>query len=99
MKTWILSLAGALAITAIAATTTHADDAKKTYVNSDPAAYQAMQALPGDETFHMLNMIRFRDKAEYPEDSEFAEKGWTGEEAYAEYTRRSSPSARAATVR
>lgn len=62
-----------------------------TYINSDPKAYAAMQKLPKDQPLHMLNMIRFKDKASYEEGSEFAAKGWTGQEAYVEYTRHSSP--------
>jgi len=65
--------------------------APATYINSDPKAYAAMQKLPTDEPLHMLNMIRFKDKADYKEGSEFAAKGWTGAQAYAEYNRRSSP--------
>ena len=53
-----------------------------------------MQSLPTDEPSHMLNRIRFRDEAVYPEGSAFAEKGWTGEQAYAEYGRHSTPVAR-----
>ena len=66
-------------------------EAPPSYINSTPEAYAAMQALPMDEPLQMLNLIRFKDKADYPEDSEFAAKGWSGEEAYAEYSRRSSP--------
>ncbi len=61
------------------------------YVNSTPEAYAAMQELPVDEPIFMLNLIRFKDEADYGERNEFASKGWTGEQAYAEYTRVSSP--------
>lgn len=61
------------------------------YVNSDARAYAAMQKLPVDQPLHMLNMIRFKDKASYEKENEFAAKGWTGEQAYAEYSRHSSP--------
>lgn len=66
-------------------------DAPAAYINSTPEAYAAMQGLPKDEPVQMLNMIRFKEKAEYAEGSEFAAKDWTGEQAYAEYSRRSSP--------
>ncbi|GAB5483360.1 MAG: hypothetical protein Pars92KO_31170 [Parasphingorhabdus sp.] len=62
-----------------------------TYVNSDAKAYAAMQKLPADQPLHMLNMIRFKDKASYEKGSEFAAKGWTGEQAYTEYSRHSGP--------
>jgi len=61
------------------------------YVNSDKKAYEAMQALPKDQPLQMLNMIRYRDKADYKDNSEFSAKGWTGEQAYTEYGRHSSP--------
>lgn len=64
------------------------------YVNSDKNAYAAMQELPKDMPFSMLNMISFNDKAQYAEDSDFASKGWTGAEAYEEYSRHSSPIAK-----
>lgn len=64
------------------------------YVNSTPEAYAAMQELPIDEPIFMLNLIRFKDEADYGEGSEFSSKGWTGEQAYAEYSRISSPIAR-----
>lgn len=67
------------------------DTAPATYVNSDAKAYAAMQNLPADQPLHMLNMIRFKDKASYEEGSAFAAKGWTGEQAYAEYSRHSGP--------
>lgn len=65
--------------------------APATFINSDAKAYAAMQKLPADQPLHMLNMIRFKDKASYMEGSEFVAKGWTGQQAYAEYSRHSSP--------
>ena len=64
------------------------------YVSSTKEAYTAMQSLPMDQPLQMLNMIRYKDKANYDADSEFARKAWSGEEAYAEYTRLSSPIAK-----
>ena len=61
------------------------------YVNSTPEAYAAMQQLPTEEPIYMLNLIRFNDEAKYEEGSEFAARGWTGEQAYAEYSRISGP--------
>jgi len=61
------------------------------YINSTPDAYAGMLELPFDEPFHMLNLIRYKDKATYEEGSEFASKNWSGEEAYTEYTSHSSP--------
>ncbi len=39
----------------------------------------------------MLNLVRFRDRAEYPVGHPLAGKGLTGAEAYAEYGRTSGP--------
>lgn len=71
-------------------------EAPPTYVNSTPEAYAAMQALPMDQPLQMLNLIRFNDEAAYVENSEFASRGWSGEQAYAEYSRLSTPFATAA---
>ncbi len=68
--------------------------APNTYIDSDKKAYDAMLELPVDQPLDMLNMIRYKDKAVYEEGSEFAKKNWTGEQAYAEYRRHSSPVAR-----
>ncbi|MFK7842863.1 MAG: DUF1330 domain-containing protein [Sphingorhabdus sp.] len=79
------------ALLALPANAKDQESAPATYVNSDAKAYAAMQTLPVDQPLHMLNMIRFKDKASYKERSEFSVKGWTGERAYAEYSRHSSP--------
>ncbi len=54
----------------------------------DPArpAFEAFTALPRDEPVEMLNLIRLRARAAYPDAREA-----TGEDAYAEYGRRSGP--------
>lgn len=89
-----LAAAKTASLTLLTASPANAKDretAPAAYVNSDEKAYVAMQKLPADQPLHMLNMIRFKDKAVYKEGSEFAAKGWTGEQAYAEYGRHSSP--------
>lgn len=52
-----------------------------------PESMAAFAALPDDEPIHMLNFLKYRDAAEYPEGHEHAGKGWSGREAYAEYGR------------
>lgn len=71
----------------------NADNASspETYITSTEEAYAAMQALPMDQTIQMLNLVRFKEVADYSPESGFADKGWTGEEAYAEYGRNVSP--------
>ena len=61
------------------------------YVNSTPEAYQAMQELPADQPLDMLNLIRFRESADYPAGSDFAKQNMSGLQAYMEYGRHSSP--------
>lgn len=61
------------------------------YLDPGEAGFAAFKALPRDEPIHMLNLLRFRDRAEYPADHPNAEKGWTGRQAYAEYGRTSGP--------
>ena len=58
------------------------------YISPNPAATEAFAKLPQDEPIHMLNMIRFKDKAGYADDSGFADKGWSGARAYEEYGNR-----------
>jgi len=84
----------ALAATSLTASPTlaHEEEAQpQVYVNSTPEAYAAIQKLPTDEPIYMLNLLRFNEEAKYEEGSDFAAMGWTGEQAYAEYSRHSSP--------
>ncbi|MEO9468698.1 DUF1330 domain-containing protein [Parasphingorhabdus sp.] len=69
----------------------HEVAATQGHIDANPNALDEMFKLPMHEEIHMLNMIKLRDKAEYPESSEFANKGWTGAKAYAEYRRHAGP--------
>ncbi len=60
-----------------------------TYIDPSPANFQAFKDLPRDTPIQMLNLLLYRDTADYPEGHENAGKGWTGREAYAEYGRTS----------
>ncbi|WP_432200345.1 DUF1330 domain-containing protein [Erythrobacter sp. W53] len=53
--------------------------------------WQAFKDLPRDEPIHMLNLLLYRDQAEYPEGHEHAGKGWSGRRAYEEYGKTSGP--------
>jgi len=55
------------------------------YVDPSRENWQAFKDLPRDRPIHMLNLIRFRDLAEYPEGHPNHGKGLTGREAYAIY--------------
>ena len=59
------------------------------FVDPSRENFDAFKALPRDTVIHMLNLLRFRDRAEYPDDHANAGKGLSGREAYAEYGRTS----------
>ncbi len=63
----------------------------KTYIDPSPANFKAFKDLPRDEPIHMLNLLLYRDEAEYPEGHEHAGKGWSGRRAYEEYGKTSGP--------
>lgn len=56
------------------------------YVDPEREQFDAFKALPRDVPVMMLNLVRFRERAEYP-DGRIA----TGAEAYAAYGRESAP--------
>lgn len=62
-----------------------------TYIDPGPANFQAFKDLPRDEPIHMLNLLLYRDQAEYPEGHEHHGKGWSGRRAYQEYGATSGP--------
>lgn len=61
------------------------------FIDPTRESFDAFKALPRDTPINMLNLLRFREHANYPEGHENAAKGWTGREAYAEYGRTSGP--------
>lgn len=63
----------------------------ETYIDPSPVNFQAFKDLPRDTPIHMLNLLLYRDVAEYPEGHEHAGKGWSGRRAYEEYGRTSGP--------
>lgn len=60
------------------------------FVDPTREAFAAFKALPRDTPIHMLNLLRFRSQAAYPEDHSHASRGLTGAQAYAEYGRSSA---------
>ena len=56
------------------------------HIDPERAQFEAFKALPRDVEIHMLNLVRFRERAAY-EDGRAA----TGAEAYAAYGRESGP--------
>lgn len=57
------------------------------YVDPSRENFDRFKALPRDEPVEMLNLVRFRALAQYPEGHPLAGEGLTGAEAYAEYMR------------
>lgn len=57
------------------------------YVNPDRENFEHFKALPRNTPMHLLNMIRYRDVANYPADHPCAGFGWSGERAFEEYFR------------
>jgi uncharacterized protein (DUF1330 family) len=61
------------------------------FIDPSPANFQAFKDLPRDEPIHMLNLLRYREIAEYPPGHEHHGKGWSGRRAYEEYGATSGP--------
>lgn len=61
------------------------------YIDPTRAAFDLFKSLPRDTPINMLNLVRYRDLAAYPEGHEHAGKGWTGARAYEEYGTTSAP--------
>jgi uncharacterized protein (DUF1330 family) len=53
--------------------------------------FEAFKALPRDEPIHMLNLIRLREKAAYPEGHPDHDKNLSGLDAYRAYGRTAGP--------
>ena len=61
------------------------------FIDPSRVNFDAFKALPRDEPIHMLNLLRYRDQAVYPDGHENAGKGWSGRRAYEEYGATSGP--------
>jgi uncharacterized protein (DUF1330 family) len=61
------------------------------YIDPDRQAWDVFKALPRDRPIHMLNLIRLRETASYPQGHPNHGKGLTGREAYREYGRTIGP--------
>lgn len=62
-----------------------------TYNDPTRAQFEAFKNLPRDQPIEMLNLVRFRDLAEYPMDHALANTGLTGAEAYKNYGAETGP--------
>lgn len=61
------------------------------YVDPERAQFDAFKALDRDQPVEMLNLVRFRDKAAYPDGHELADAGLTGAQAYGRYGTGAAP--------
>ena len=61
------------------------------YIDPSPANFQSFKDLARDTPINMLNLLLYREHAEYPEGHEHAGKGWSGRRAYEEYGETSGP--------
>jgi uncharacterized protein (DUF1330 family) len=61
------------------------------YVDPDRQAWDLFKSLPRDQQIHMLNLIRLRTVAAYPEGHENHGKAMSGLEAYRAYGRTTAP--------
>ena len=61
------------------------------HVDPTRGQFEAFKDLDRDHPIEMLNLVRVRDMAAYPEDHELAGAGLTGAEAYRTYGTESGP--------
>lgn len=61
------------------------------HIDPSSANWQAFKDLPRDEPIHMLNLLLYRELAEYPEGHAHHGNGWSGRRAYEEYGKTSGP--------
>ena len=61
------------------------------HIDPDRQAWEIFKALPKDEPIQMLNLVRVKPLAEYPEGHPDHGKGLTGLEAYRAYGRTTAP--------
>ncbi|HEY8616390.1 DUF1330 domain-containing protein [Phenylobacterium sp.] len=57
------------------------------HIDPDREAWEAFKGLPRDQPIHMLNLIRLKPKAEYPDGHPDHGKDLTGLDAYRAYGR------------
>ncbi len=63
----------------------------ETYIDPGGEAWEVFKGLPRDQPVHMLNLIRLRDRAEYPPGHPRHGQDISGREAYREYGRTIAP--------
>ncbi|MCV6585993.1 MAG: DUF1330 domain-containing protein [Marinibacterium sp.] len=61
------------------------------YIDPERAQFDTFKALDRDQPIEMLNLVRFRDVAAYPQDHALADAGLSGAEAYRNYGADTAP--------
>ncbi len=61
------------------------------HVDPERENFDHFKSLPRDTPIEMLNLIRFKQRATYPDSHAHAKRGLSGFEAYAEYGKESGP--------
>lgn len=61
------------------------------HIDPDREAWGLFKSLPRDQPIHMLNLVRLRPLAQYPEGHVNWDKGLTGLQAYQAYGRTTAP--------
>ncbi|HMO76513.1 MAG TPA: DUF1330 domain-containing protein [Sphingopyxis sp.] len=61
------------------------------HIDPERAQFDAFKALPRDTAIHMLNLVRFKERAAYADEHPLAAQRLSGAEAYAHYGRDSGP--------
>ncbi len=61
------------------------------HVDPTREQFDAFKALPRDTPIMMINLVRYRDHAAYPDDHPYAAQGLTGADAYRRYSKESGP--------
>lgn len=64
---------------------------KDCFIDPEREAFDAFKRLPQDKPVEMINLLRFRDSADYPEDHPAAEETLSGADAYRRYSKASAP--------
>lgn len=62
-----------------------------TFIDPSRPNFETFKSLPRDEPIHMLNLLLYRERAQYPGSHTHAGKGWSGRRAYEEYGKASGP--------
>jgi uncharacterized protein (DUF1330 family) len=61
------------------------------YIDPDREAWEIFKSLPKDEPIQMLNLVKLKPLAEYPQDHPDHGKGLSGLDAYRAYGRTTAP--------